>query len=164
MSLLGHFIKGSCRSGFFLKATLWPDFTELFFRFFGLKLVIFNLTSAKNAMAFWILLLPKMVTSKLSSNAVRSTHQSSRMFFDFWLSHWEIDTKLPFWFKFPFLGHQDCQDWWDLRYGAPKRGLVQPRKIMSTSVFCQSKIAKKRIENKTNTRFQTNVCKLKFFL
>ena len=123
-------------SGFFLKATLWPDFTELFFRFFWFKSGDFYLTSAKNAMAFWILLLPKMVTSKLSSNAVRSTHQSSRMFFDFWLSHWEIDTKLPFWFKFPFLGHQDCQDWWDLRYGAPKRGLVQPWKIASFSILC----------------------------
>ena len=40
-------------SGFFLKATLWPDFTELFFRFFGVKKGEFYLTSAKKASGFW---------------------------------------------------------------------------------------------------------------
>ena len=40
-------------AGFFLKATLWPDFTELFFRFFGVKKGEFYLTSAKKASGFW---------------------------------------------------------------------------------------------------------------
>ena len=39
-------------SGFFLKATLWPDFTELFFSFFWVKNGDFYLTSAKNASGF----------------------------------------------------------------------------------------------------------------
>ena len=36
-NLMEHLGKSSLKSGFFLKATLWPDFTELFFRFFGLN-------------------------------------------------------------------------------------------------------------------------------
>ena len=39
-------------SGFFLKATLWPDFTELFFLFFWVKTGDFYPTLAKNASGF----------------------------------------------------------------------------------------------------------------
>ena len=38
------FGKNNSNTGFFLKATLWPDFTELFFRFSGVKTGDFYLT------------------------------------------------------------------------------------------------------------------------
>ena len=50
------YLKSRYFAGFFLMATLWPDFAELFFQFFGVKTGDFYLTSSKNAMAFWILL------------------------------------------------------------------------------------------------------------
>ena len=97
-------------AGFFLKATLWPDFTELFFRFFGLKLVIFNLTSAKNAMAFWILLAPKKwFLSCLVTLSDQLTPKLQNAF-DIWLFtqqlNW-IDTKFEFGIKLSSIWSQD---------------------------------------------------------
>ena len=48
-----YLVKVYTSTGFFLKAMLWPDFTELFFRFSGVKTGDFYLTSAKKAIGFW---------------------------------------------------------------------------------------------------------------
>ena len=74
-----------CISGFFLKATLWPDFTELLFPFFWFKqMVIFT-------SEFWMLLVPKKTISKLSGNTVRSTHKSSESFIRYFTFHWKLN-------------------------------------------------------------------------
>ena len=79
---------------------------------------------------FWGLLSPKTVISKLSGNIVETkTTYLPKYFsiFDFATSNYWIDTKFKFWLQFPLIWHHDCQNRWYLRYGAPKRGLLQPR-------------------------------------
>ena len=76
---------GLYKSEFFLKATLWPDFTELFFWFFGSNRWWF---SPVNFGCFWC---QKKTISKLSGNTVRSTHKSSESFIRYFTFHWKLN-------------------------------------------------------------------------
>ena len=71
------------KSGFFLKATLWPDFTELFFRFLGVKTGDFYRTSAKKASGFWIVKKRFLSCLVILSDQLTKAAAESFLIFDF---------------------------------------------------------------------------------
>ena len=92
---------------------------------------------------FWILLVPKMVISKLSGNTVESTHPSLQKAFWYMPFHRKlnsINTKFDLRIKLPPIWCPDWLIWWQLKSGASWRGFLQPqlnleRSRMSASNF-----------------------------